>query len=61
MPVAIQVVTYLIPARYFIVILRGIYLKGVGIRDLWPQAIFLFLFAVAVVTLARRKFEKKVV
>lgn len=61
MPKVIQAVTYLIPARYFIVILRGIYLKGVGIKDLWPQAMFLSLFAAAVITLALRKFKKKVV
>lgn len=61
MPPVIQAVTYLIPARYFIVILRGIYLKGVGIRDLWPQTLFLFLFAVGVSALARKKFVKKVV
>ncbi|MEI6634478.1 MAG: ABC transporter permease [Chlamydiota bacterium] len=60
MPRVIQAFTYLIPARYFIVILRGIYLKGVGIRDLWPQALFLALFAAAVVTLAIRSYKKKV-
>jgi len=60
MPIAIQAVTYLIPARYYIVILRGIYLKGVGIRDLWLQSVFLFLYAAIMVTLAKRKFKKKV-
>lgn len=60
MPLFIQGVTYLIPARYFIVILRGIYLKGVGIRVLWIHAAMLLLFSVIVVTLAKRKFRKKV-
>ncbi len=41
MPPVIQAVTYLVPARYFIVILRGIYLIGTGMRDLWPQTLFL--------------------
>lgn len=60
MPAVIQAVTYLIPARYFIVILRGIYLKGVGMHDLWTQTLFLFLFAAVVTFLAIRKFRKKV-
>ncbi|MDD5556599.1 MAG: ABC transporter permease [bacterium] len=60
MPAVIQAVTYLIPARYFIVILRGIYLKGVGLRDLWTQTLFLFIFAAAVSLLAVRRFRKKV-
>ena len=37
MPAVIQPLTYLIPLRYFIVILRGIFLKGVGLERLWPQ------------------------
>lgn len=60
MPKVIQAVSYVIPARYFIVILRGIYLKGVGIKDLWLQAMFLSIFASAVVALSRRAFKKKV-
>jgi len=38
MPYSIQLVTYLIPLRYFLVIVRGIFLKGVGLEVLWPQA-----------------------
>lgn len=60
MPPVIQAVTYLVPARYFIVILRGIYLKGTGMRDLWPQTLFLLLFAASVSALAWRRFVKKV-
>ena len=37
MPAALQVVTYLVPARYFLVALRGIVLKGVGLATIWPQ------------------------
>ena len=37
MPVPLQVVTYLVPARYFLVILRGIILKGEGLATYWPQ------------------------
>ena len=39
MPAVIQPVTYLIPLRYFLVILRSIFLKGVGLETLWPQAL----------------------
>lgn len=60
MPRPIQLVTYLVSARYFITILKGIYLKGVGIRVLWPDILFLTAFALIMVVLAKRKFKKKV-
>jgi ABC-2 type transport system permease protein len=60
MPLAVQAFTYLVPARYFIAILRGIYLKGVGIRVLWIHTLFLFIFSSITVALAKRKFKKKV-
>jgi len=60
MPKAIQVLTHLIPARYFVVILKGIYLKGVGMKVLGIQVFYLFLFAVIVLNVANRKFKKKV-
>jgi len=46
MPVAIQVVTYFIPARYFLFILRSIMLKGVGLGAFWSQMGFLVIFAI---------------
>jgi len=61
MPEAIQLVTYVIPARYFITLLKGIYLKGVGLRILIGDAFLLTLFAVAMVVLANVKFKKKLV
>lgn len=60
MPEAIQVLSHLIPARYFVVILKGIYLKGVGLSVLWMQFVFLLLFSFITVTLANRKFRKRV-
>jgi len=60
MPQAVQTITYFIPARYFIVILRGIYLKNVGLRVLWPEALCLVIFTVVTVSLAVKKFKKKV-
>jgi ABC-2 type transport system permease protein len=44
MPAVIQPITYLIPLRYFIVILRGIFLKGVGLETLWPEALAMLVW-----------------
>ena len=59
MPFAVQLVTYTVPARYFIKILRGIYLKGTGIEVLWPDILFLLIFTIAMITLASMKFKRK--
>lgn len=60
MPVPIQLFTYLIPARYFIAMLRGIYLKGIGLDILFWEAVLLTIFGVAIVGLAHVAFKKKV-
>jgi ABC-2 type transport system permease protein len=52
MPLVIQGLTYLIPARYFLVILRAVMLKGAGLRAFWPQLVFLLAFAVLVLSLS---------
>jgi ABC-2 type transport system permease protein len=59
MPAAIQPVTYLIPLRYFLVILRGIFLKGVGLEVLWPQAVALLAWGLAMLTLATLRSTKR--
>jgi ABC-2 type transport system permease protein len=59
MPAVIQPITYLIPLRYFVVILRGIFLKGVGLETLWPQALALFAWGVAILTLAYMRSSKR--
>jgi len=59
MPVAIQFLTYLIPLRYFLEIVRGIFLKGTGMAELWPQALALLLFGIAILTLSILRFRKK--
>lgn len=58
MPPAVKAVTYLVPARYFLVILRGIFLKGVGFEILWPQGLFLIANSILFLTLAAAKFKK---
>jgi len=59
MPPAIQPFTYLIPLRYFLVILRGIFLKGVGLEVLWPDALALFSWGVAILVLATLRLSKR--
>jgi ABC-2 type transport system permease protein len=58
MPQPMQYLTYLISLRYFLVIIRGIFLKGVGIEVLWPQALALLVFGVSVLTLSVLRFQK---
>jgi ABC-2 type transport system permease protein len=60
MPKWVQYITYFVPARYFIVILRGIYLKGVGIESLWLNILALSVFSIITVRAAIFKFRKKV-
>jgi len=61
MPRAIQVITYIVPARYVVTILKGIFLKGVGLSVLWAELVFLTLFALLVFLLATRKLNQKLV
>ena len=61
MPRVLQAISYLIPARYFIVIVKGIYLKGIGMEILLPEAALLVVFGVLVLLLAHIKFKKKMV
>lgn len=59
MPAIIQYVTYLIPLRYFLVILRSVFLKGVGFETLWPQTLALFGWGVGILTLAVLRSSKR--
>ena len=59
MPAVLQAVTYAVPARYYIVVTRGIFLNGVGVEALWPQAVFMLLFATVGLGLATRAFRKE--
>ena len=61
MPLPIQWITYVIPARYFVALLKGIYLKGVGLEILAGQAALLGAFSVVMVLLAIARFKKKLV
>lgn len=58
MPPSIQYLTYLNPMRWFIDILRGVVMKGVGVTDLWPAMVGQTLLAVAFIILAATRFKK---
>ncbi|HXZ25908.1 MAG TPA: ABC transporter permease, partial [Nitrospiria bacterium] len=60
MPVALQLVTILVPARYFVTILQGLFLKGIGLAILWPEMLALVLFVAVIGTLAHRRFSKTI-
>jgi ABC-2 type transport system permease protein len=59
MPRVIQYCTYAIPLRYFLEIVRGIFLKGAGLRELWSQALALLIIGVTILTLSVLRFSKK--
>ncbi len=59
MPVAVQAVTYIIPAKYLITLLKGIALKGVGAMILWAQIVFLAIFSTVMTGLAIRQFRPR--
>jgi ABC-2 type transport system permease protein len=60
MPLPLRVFTLIVPARYFITVTRGIFLKGVGIDVLWAQGLAMVIFAVVGLTLATRTFKKEI-
>lgn len=59
MPPVIQAVTHIFPARYFVTILKGIFLKGVGFGILWTEVAFLAAYAAIVFLLATRRLRQK--
>jgi len=59
MPPIIQGITYIIPLRYFMTIMRGIILKGVGFHELWGELLVLFGMGVLVLTLSSIRFRKR--
>ena len=59
MPELFQVLTYGIPLRYFLVIIRGVFLKGIGIEILWPQMVALLIIGVVVITVSSFRFKKR--
>lgn len=60
MPVVLRAVTTIVPARYFVTVTRGIFLKGVGIEVLWAQALSMVAFAALGLGLAAAAFRKQI-
>lgn len=58
MPLPVQGITYLVPARYFVALVKGIFLRGVGLETLWADAAFLLVFALVVIAVSIRKTRK---
>jgi len=59
MPPVIRWISYVTPSRYFVTVLKGVFLKGVGIGVLWPEVAFLILYAAIVFVAATRKVKTK--
>lgn len=59
MPRVLQYITYAIPARYFVAFLRGLYLKGTGLAQLWPECLLMLIFAMIMLLLAMKTFRKQ--
>jgi ABC-2 type transport system permease protein len=59
MPDSVQYLTYLDPVRYFMEIVRGVFLKGSGVSVLWPQMLALAIFGVVILTLSSLRFRKR--
>ena len=59
MPRIFQLISYAVPLRYYVTILRGVFLKGVGISVLWPEALALLALGLAILTLARLRFRRQ--
>ncbi|MDD5610663.1 MAG: ABC transporter permease [Candidatus Omnitrophica bacterium] len=59
MPQVVQYITYIIPLRYYLEILRGVFLKGIGINILWPQILSLLVMGIGILFLSASRFQKK--
>jgi ABC-2 type transport system permease protein len=59
MPAVVQYLTFLNPLRYFMEIVRGVFLKGAGVQVLWPQMVYLAVYGVVILGLSAARFRKK--
>lgn len=58
MPELFQWITYAIPLRYYVTVLRGVFLKGVGLETLWPQGLAMLGLGLLILSLARIRFRQ---
>jgi ABC-2 type transport system permease protein len=59
MPAFLQIATHVVPARYFLIALRGVVLKGAGLAVFWPELVALAVFAIVVLTLASVRLRRQ--
>lgn len=59
MPKALQLLSNVVPAKWFVLIARGVMLKGVGIRYLWPETLILAAMAAVLLTASTRSFQSR--
>jgi len=60
MPWVLQAISHLIPARYFLVMLRGIFLKGIGLTYLWWNLLLLIIFTFLIIVASAKRFKKRI-
>jgi ABC-2 type transport system permease protein len=59
MPAFLRGITYVVPAKYFLIALRGIVLKGVGLPTIWPQLASLVAYSTVVLLLASLRLRRQ--
>jgi ABC-2 type transport system permease protein len=59
MPLPVQVIANILPAKHFVSILRGVMVKGAGLTELWPDVLALAAFTTFVVVVATRRFQRR--
>lgn len=59
MPTVVRGITYIVPARYFVALVKGIFLRGVGLRTLWTEIVFLIVFAFVMLGVAIARTRKR--
>jgi ABC-2 type transport system permease protein len=59
MPKILQYISYVVPLRYFLVIVRGIFMKGSDLNELWGELIALLVFGIVIFTISSMRFKRK--
>jgi len=60
MPQIVQYITYLMPLKYFFIIIRGLFLKGVGFAELWDEALIMLIIGIAIFAISVSRFKKRI-
>jgi ABC-2 type transport system permease protein len=60
MPTALQWISRVVPARYYVAGLRGVLLRGNGLGELWPEALLLFAFGTLMLALSTARFQRTI-